>query len=66
MTTLAMPETIRTTLINALEAHGEVIFQGAQYGDYSDDEVRETNREIAAALDWLGEAETAKSYREPA
>lgn len=62
----AMPDAIRETIVNALERHGEAVFQDAQYGDYSDEELHDSNREIAAALEWLGEAETAKSFREPA
>jgi hypothetical protein len=62
----AMPDAIRETIVNALERHGEAVFQDAQYGDYSDEELQDSNREIAAALEWLGEAETAKSFREPA
>ena len=66
MTTPAMPDAIRATIINALHCHGDAVFQGSQYGDYSDEELQESNAEIAAALEWLGDAETAKSFREPA
>lgn len=63
MTTPAMPDAIRATIINALQSHGEAVFQGSQYGDYSEEELHDSNMEIAAALEWLGEAESAASFR---
>ena len=60
---VTIPPAVLTTIREALESRAESVYYGAQYGDYSESELRAVNSEVADVFEWLGDLDSAAEYR---